>query len=139
MSQEIRALEEDLNEEEDLAFANSEDIGDEQEGKLAIDVYQTDEAIVIESPIAAVASDDLEINITSESVSIKGKRERRSSQSSEDYFYQECYWGRFSRSIILPQEIDAEASEASIKNGVLVIRMPKLKKARQRRLKVQSE
>lgn len=133
----LKAFEEDINEDEELLFNNdSSDISEEREGQLAIDVYQTEDEIVVESPIAAVHSDDLEINITSESVSIKGKRERSSKVEEKDYFYQECYWGRFSRSIILPQEIDPEKAEASIKNGVLVIKMPKLRKQKQRRLKV---
>lgn len=136
---ELEAHEEDIQEEEELSFGKDGDLSDEREGQLAIDVYQTPDDIVVESPIAAVHSDDLEINITSESVSIKGKRERHSEASDEDYFYQECYWGKFSRSIILPQEIDPEAAEASIKNGVLIIRMPKLKKQKQRRLKVKIE
>ena len=133
----LKAFEEDINEDEELLFNNdSSDISEEREGQLAIDVFQNEDEIVVESPIAAVHSDDLEINITTESVSIKGKRERTSEVADKDYFYQECYWGRFSRSIILPQEIDPEKAEASIKNGVLVIKMPKLRKQKQRRLKV---
>ncbi len=111
-------------------------IADEREGQLTIDVYQRPDAIVIESPIAGVRSDDLEITITSESVTIRGKREREGAISDEDYFYQECYWGRFSRSVILPQEIDPDSSEASIKNGVLTLVMPKVNKAKQKKLKV---
>ncbi|MDP3880685.1 MAG: Hsp20/alpha crystallin family protein [bacterium] len=133
----LKAFEEDVSEDEELLFnSDSSDISEEREGQLAIDVYQNEDEIVVESPIAAVHSDDLEINITTESVSIKGRRERNSKVEDKDYFYQECYWGRFSRSIILPQEIDPEKAEASIKNGVLVIKMPKLRKQKQRRLKV---
>ncbi|PIR88577.1 MAG: hypothetical protein COU09_01585 [Candidatus Harrisonbacteria bacterium CG10_big_fil_rev_8_21_14_0_10_44_23] len=133
---ELQPQEDIIQENEELSFGQSDDLGEEREGQLAIDVYQTPEEIVVESPIAAVDSDDLEINITSESVSIKGSRARQSKAEDEDYFYQECYWGKFSRSIILPQEIDPERSEARIANGVLMITMPKLKKQKQRRLKV---
>ena len=137
----LRAKDEDKNqkEEEIEVIADSAELSEEREGQLAIDVYQTTDAIVVESPIAAVHSDDLEINITSESVTIRGRRERNSVVKDEDYFYQECYWGRFSRSIILPQEIDADSSEASIKNGVLTIKLPKLKRAKQKKLKVRIE
>jgi HSP20 family molecular chaperone IbpA len=108
----------------------------ESEGQLTIDVYQTPDEIVIESPIAGVSVDDLDISITNESVSIRGRRERERRVKDEDYFYQECYWGKFSRSIILPQEIDSERSEAAIKNGVLTIHLPKIMKAKSRKIKV---
>ena len=77
---------------------------DEGEGSLAIDVFQTENDIVVMAPIAGVAVDDLDIDITPESVTIKGKREKKEKIERKDFLYQECYWGRFSRSIILPQE-----------------------------------
>ena len=110
---------------------------DEGEGQLAIDVYQTKDAIVIESPIAGVTDpESLDIAITNESVTIRGKRDRETKIKEEDYFYQECYWGRFSRSIILPQEIDAESAEATIRNGILTIRLPKLNRQKSKKLRV---
>ncbi len=118
------------------AEAEEVDISDEREGQLAIDVFQTPDALVVESPIAGVNSDDLDINITSESVTIRGRRDHRTDIKDADYFYQECYWGRFSRSIILPQEIDPDKAEAGIKNGVLTIILPKIKKQKTKKLKV---
>ena len=112
---------------------------DEGDGQLTVDVYQTSDEIVIESPIAGVSPEDLDVAITSESVTIKGKRVKEKKIKEEDYFYQECYWGRFSRSIILPQEVDAEKSEATIKNGVLVVHLPKLNRERSKKLKVRFE
>ncbi len=112
------------------------DISDEREGQLAIDVFQTADALIIESPIAGVNSEDLDINITNESVTIRGRREHRTDIKDADYFYQECYWGRFSRSIILPQEIDPDKAEAGIKNGVLTIVLPKVKRQKTKKLKV---
>lgn len=128
------------NFEVELAKAGgSEDVFDEGEGQLSIDVYQNPDEIVIEAPIAGVNPDDLDIHITNESVTIRGKRERERTVKEEDYFYQECYWGRFSRSIILPQEVDAEKSEASLKNGILTIRLPKLNRQKSKKVKVKSE
>ncbi|MEK7191907.1 MAG: Hsp20/alpha crystallin family protein [Patescibacteria group bacterium] len=108
----------------------------DDEGQLTIDVYQTPDEIFVESPIAGVKPDELDVSITNESVTIKGKREKERRIRDEDYFYQECYWGKFSRSIILPQEVDAEKSEAVIKNGVLIIRMPKLNRQRSKKLHI---
>jgi HSP20 family molecular chaperone IbpA len=119
-------------------YVPSEDevLGD-GEGQLTIDVYQTQDKIIIESPIAGVSPDDLDVSITNESVTIKGKRERSSRVRDDDYFYQECYWGRFSRAVILPHEVDAESATATIKNGVLIITLPKITKAKSRKIKVQ--
>lgn len=111
---------------------------DEGEGQLTVDLYQTSDEIILESPIAGVKPEDLDISITSESVTIKGSRQKEQKIKDEDYFYQECYWGRFSRSIILPQEVDAEKAEASVKNGVLIIKLPKLNRQRSKKIRVQS-
>jgi len=111
----------------------------EPEGQLTIDVYQTPNEIVIESAVAAVTPEDIDINVTNDTVTIKGSRRREKEVRDEDYLYQECYWGRFARQIILPQEVDAENALASLKNGILMIRLPKVKKERAKKLKVRLE
>lgn len=116
-----------------------EEIGnfvEEAEGQLTVDVYQTPTEIVIQSTIAGVDPEELDIAITTESVTIRGKREKMEEVKDDDYFFQECYWGRFARQIILPQEIDAENALASMKNGVLTIRLPKLNREKTKKLKV---
>ncbi|MDP3729504.1 MAG: Hsp20/alpha crystallin family protein [bacterium] len=112
---------------------------EEGEGQLTIDVYQTSSEIVVESTIAGVNPENLDIDITSESVTIRGKRSKEQKIADEDYFYQECYWGKFSRSIILPQEIDAEKAVATIKNGVLTIRLPKINRQKSKKVHVKFE
>lgn len=112
------------------------DIEDEAEGQLTVDVYQDKDAIVVQSTVAGVNPDDLEINITNESVTIRGRREKIEKIEDKDYFYQECFWGRFSRSIILPVEVDPEDSTAVLKNGVLTIKMPKIVRRKAKKLKV---
>jgi HSP20 family protein len=109
---------------------------EESEGQLTVDVYQDGDDIVVQSAVAGVNPDELEINITNESVTIRGKREKTEKVEEKDYFYQECFWGKFSRSIILPQEVDPEKSTANLKNGVLTIRMPKLDRKKAKKLKV---
>lgn len=110
----------------------------EQEGQLTVDVFQDDENIIIQSTIAGVSPEDLDVSITNDMVTIRGERRRSHNVDQEDYFYQECYWGTFSRSIILPVEIDADRAEAKIKNGVLTIRIPKANTAVTRKLKVRA-
>ena len=115
------------------------DLEDEPEGQLTIDVYQTPEEIIVESALAGVTEDDLDINVTNDSVTIKGRRRRERQIKEEDYFYQECYWGRFSRSVILPQEIDAEKAYATLKNGILAVHLPKFSRQKAKKLKVKLE
>lgn len=108
----------------------------EPEGQLTVDVYQTPTEIVVESAIAGVKPDDIDINVTPDSIAIKGTRQREKRAETEDYIYQECYWGRFARSIILPQEIDPENADVTFKNGILTVRLPKVNKKRSRKLRV---
>jgi len=108
----------------------------EEEGQLTVDVYQTDDEIVIKSTIAGVTADDLDISITNDMVTIKGSRSSEEKIKQPDYYYQELYWGAFSRSVILPEEIDADNAKASMKNGVLTIRLPKLAKSRTKKIKI---
>lgn len=121
-----------------LNYEDEEDFS-ETEGQLAIDVYQTSEDIVIESAIAGVEPDDLDINVTNDSVTIKGKRKHFSEKEERNYLYQECFWGKFSRSIILPQEIDPDRATVHFKNGILKIRLPKLNRKKVRKLKIKTE
>lgn len=112
---------------------------DYEEGQLSVDVFQTKEAIVIKSTIAGVKPEDIDISINNDMVTIRGKREIEQSISNEDYFYQECYWGGFSRSIILPLEIKPDKVEATLKNGVLTITLPKVEKAKAVSVRVKEE
>jgi len=112
--------------------------GEEQEGQLTVDVFQDDESIILQSTVAGVSPDDLDVSITNDMVTVRGERRRSYDVDAEDYFYQECYWGTFSRSIILPVEIDADRAEAKIKNGILTIRIPKANAAVTRKLKVKA-
>ncbi|BCX15772.1 MAG: heat-shock protein Hsp20 [Candidatus Parcubacteria bacterium] len=112
------------------------DLEEEVEGQLTIDVYEDDRHLVIESAVAGVEPEDLDISISPESVTIKGKREKKDKVKKEDYLYQECFWGRFSRSIILPCEIDPDKSHASLKNGILKIVLPKVNRTRTKKVKI---
>ncbi len=116
-----------------------EEFFDEGEGQLAIDVYQTANDIIIEAPVAGVIGDDLDIEITPESVTIRGKREKKERIEKKDYLYQECYWGRFSRSVILPQEINPDHATAAFKSGVLRIVLPRVDRKKSKKVKVKFE
>jgi len=109
-----------------------------EEGQLTIDVYQTSDEMVIKSTIAGVRSEDLDITIANDMVTIQGNRRKDENISPEDYYYQELYWGQFSRTVILPQEVDTESAKASLKDGVLTIRLPKFERGRAKKLRINS-
>ncbi len=106
------------------------------EGALNIDMYQTKDNVIIKSTIAGVRADDIDITVANDMVSIKGSRRREENVSQEDYFYQECYWGNFSRSVIVPVDIDSEHIEADLKDGILTVIVPKAAKAKTKKVKV---
>jgi HSP20 family protein len=125
------------NEEKDIVTETpiEEEVATE-EGQLAVDVFQTDNEIVIQSTIAGVKAQGLDISVQNDMVSIKGDRKRDLKVDPQNFFYQECYWGPFSRSIILPEEIKADGAKAEMKNGVLTLRLPKLEKVKAAKIKV---
>ncbi|OHA21196.1 MAG: hypothetical protein A2849_01610 [Candidatus Taylorbacteria bacterium RIFCSPHIGHO2_01_FULL_51_15] len=109
-----------------------------EEGELTVDVYQTPDDIIIKTIVAGVRPEELDISITRDMITIRGGRQESSEVNQGDYFHKELYWGTFSRTILLPQEIDVDASEASEKHGLLTLKLPKLDKSRQTKLKVRS-
>ncbi len=111
---------------------------DNEEAQLTVDVYQTPNEIIVKSIVAGVKPDDLQISITRDMVTIKGKREENRETVDDDYFHKELYWGSFSRTVMLPQEVNPEEAEAIEKHGLLIVRLPKLDKAKQTKLKVRS-
>jgi HSP20 family protein len=102
---------------------------DFEEGQLSIDVYETEKNIVIKSTIAGAKPDNLDITIDNDMLTIRGKRHDEMEREERNYLYQECYWGSFSRSVILPVEVDDKKIDASLENGVLTIVLKKIKKA----------
>jgi HSP20 family protein len=109
-----------------------------EEGQLTVDVFNTANDIVIKTIVAGVKPEDLDISISRDMVTIRGKREEMREVSDEDYFHRELYWGVFSRTVLLPEEIDVEAAEANERHGLLTIRLPKIDKRRQTKLRVKS-
>lgn len=106
------------------------------EGQLTIDVYQTDNDIVIRSTIAGVKPEDLDVSINNDMITIRGERRKDEEVTEENYYYQECYWGGFSRSVILPVDVLAEKIDASMKNGILTIRLPKADNTKTKKIQV---
>ena len=123
----------------DKKWITDEESSSDEEGQLTVDVYKMKDFIVIKSIIGGVRPEDLDISVTSDMVTIKGKRNSSNNVASDDYYYQECFWGNFSRSIILPNDIKTEGVEATIKNGILTVKLPKIEKNSSMKIEVKSE
>lgn len=106
------------------------------EGHLPVDVYQTPTDIVIRTFVAGVRPDEVGVSISRDMVVIEGAREERNDTATPDYVSQELFWGSFSRTIMLPHEVDVDAAQASSKDGLLTIVLPKSDRTRQTKLKV---
>lgn len=104
--------------------------------QLTVDVYQSPNDIIIRALVAGVKPEDLDIAITRDMVTIKGKRVEQNEVTDDGYVYQELYWGSFERTVVLPAEVDVDSAEASEKHGLLTIKLPKINKDRQTKLRV---
>lgn len=109
-----------------------------QEGELPVDMYQTNDSIIIKALVAGVSPTDLDIAITRDMVTIRGVREEYQETNDDNYFHRELFWGSFSRTLLLPEEVVIDEAEAQEKHGLLEIRLPKLDKHRSTQLKVRS-
>lgn len=131
--EEVTAISEPVATETDR---KDEDWMNDYEGALNIDMYQTKDNVIIKSTIAGVRPEDIDITVANDMVSIKGSRQKEENVAVDDYFYQECYWGSFSRSVIVPVDIDSEHIEADLKDGILTVIVPKAAKAKTKKVKV---
>ncbi|MFC1632788.1 Hsp20/alpha crystallin family protein [Patescibacteria group bacterium] len=109
---------------------------EELEGQLTIDMFQTETTVVVKSTIAGVLPEDISVTLDDNMLTIRGERAIEEKVDEKDYFYQECYWGSFSRSVALPVEVDANKVKAEIKNGILIVKLPKIKIAKPKQIKV---
>lgn len=114
---------------------------DEEEGQLSVDVYQTPTEMILIAPVAGTPPGDININITDDVITIKGFREipNKESVPTHDPYMKECFWGKFSRAVILPGSVDASKAEARFKNNILTIRIPKTERVRTRLIQIREE
>ncbi|MBV22004.1 MAG: hypothetical protein CMI57_00695 [Parcubacteria group bacterium] len=108
------------------------------DGQLTVDVYQNPNEIIIKTLVAGVKPDNLDVSITRDMITIKGSREELSEITEDNYFYKELYWGSFSRTILLPQEIEVDEATANEKHGLLTLVLPKVNKEKQTKLKIKT-
>ena len=107
------------------------------EGQLAVDIYETEEDLVLQTAIAGVEADSLDISLEKDLLIVKGERKNPAKETKKNYFVEECYFGSFSREVILPREIDPTHTKASMEEGILTIRMPKIERDKKRKIVIE--
>ena len=126
-------MDEDHFEDEEVQIpieSTDDEYAEETEGELAVDVYETVDAIIVKVMTAGVRKEDLDITLTREMLTIRGSRLDQTESSSANYIHRELYWGSFSRTIFLPEEVDIDRAEAGEDHGLLTIKLPKIDKNR---------
>lgn len=98
-----------------------------QDGELVIDVYETNSDFVVLAAIAGIQIKDIDISLEKDMMIIKGNRIDPNEDPDKKYFFQECYWGPFSRKVILPEDVDIDKADAQMDKGVLTVKIPKNK------------
>jgi HSP20 family protein len=115
---------ENTEEKKELPAPNQENIF-EQDGELVVDVFETSADFVVSAAIAGVQIKDMDISLEQDMMVIKGTRENPHNHPDKKYYYQECYWGPFSRKIVLPENVNIDDADAQIDKGILTIKIPK--------------
>jgi HSP20 family protein len=108
--------------------AEASPVPEQTEGELAVDVLETSEELIIVATIAGARVENIQLHLHNDFLTIRGHRDPPVS-GAVDFFYQECFWGKFSRTIVLPVDVRPELATSEYRNGVLLIRLPKSRPA----------
>jgi len=133
-SKKFKVKEEFLSEEEESRLEGSP--ADKEEGELAVDVYQTHKELVIQATLAGVRPEALEVSYEDDLITISGVRVNPNDEEEKSYYHQECFWGPFSREIILPEEVDITRAEATMKDGIFTLRIPITERQKAKKIQV---
>ena len=106
------------------------------QGSLALDMYETDDAVVVKSPIPGIDPDDIDISITGDTLTIKGETKTEEKVEENNYIRRECHYGSFARTVAIPTSVVADKAEAEFENGVLTLTLPKAEEIKPKAIKV---
>jgi len=123
--------------EENIETGKERKKWDSPEGQLVVDVYETDKELIIQSAIAGIKNEQINVSLENDVLIIRGERENPNKDKDKRYFLKECYWGPFSKEIILPREIDTSKIDAKVKEGILTVRMPKIEREKNKKIEVE--
>ncbi len=124
-----------LKQEKSKKIFQEEWLPDPGQGQLVVDIYEKDDVLVIKSAMAGAKSQDIDITVEPDLVVIRGKKLKDEDIDVKRYYYQECFWGKFSRTLILPCPIKTDQVKANFKNGILTVILPKMEE-RERQIKI---
>ena len=113
-----------------------EESEDDFPGQLAVDVYETEETLVIKARTAGVNKEDLDVSISDGILTVSGTLSSGDDSDATNWHIQECYWGEFSRTVALPVQVKEDEASASLKDGVLTIAFPKIKQEQAKKIQV---
>ncbi|MBC7260093.1 MAG: Hsp20/alpha crystallin family protein [Chloroflexi bacterium] len=106
---------------------------------LAIDMYETDNDVVVKASVPGVKAKDLDITVTGNMLTIKGEVKEESEGKKGDYHYRERRYGAFQRSVTLPVDVQADKAEATFEDGVLTLRLPKVEEAKPKQITIKAK
>ncbi len=116
---------------------NEDDLQEEDfPGQLAVDVYETEDKLIIKARTAGVNKQDLDVSISDGILTISGTLSSGDDTAATQWHIQECYWGEFSRTLALPVAVKEEEVEAVLKDGVLTITFNKVKQEQARKIEI---
>lgn len=126
------------NSEEDIFEEDvvQDELIEEEVGELSVDMYRTNDAIIIKTMVAGIQKSEIDITLTRDMIRIEGSRFAQPEGTINEAYFQELYWGAFERTVQLPEEIDIEMAEAHESHGLLTLILPLIDKNRQARIKV---
>jgi HSP20 family protein len=108
-------------------------------GTLAVDMYETDDAIVVKATIPGVKPEDLDISVTGDTLTIKGETRVEKEVKEENYIHRECHYGSLCRSLTIPVSVVADKAEAEFENGILTLTLPKAEEVKPKAIKVKAK
>ena len=108
-------------------------------GSPTLDVYQTPNEVVVKAALPGLKPEDVSIDITGETLTIKGESKAEQEVKEENYLYQERRYGAFSRSVVLPSGLKSDKAEAAMKDGVLTFTIPKAEEVKPKAIKVKAK
>ncbi|MDO8560858.1 MAG: Hsp20/alpha crystallin family protein [bacterium] len=111
----------------------------ELDGELTLDVLDEGTHFTVQAMVAGVHPEDIDISFNDDTFTIRGVRKQHHETHGKNYYAKELYWGKFSRSVVLPEEVDSEKVEANLKNGLLTVKIPKKSYGGTRKIKIKAE
>ena len=130
-----------VSQDREQQYATSIEYEEEEEpvsvdGQLAIDVFETPVDVIVKTMIPGVRKEEVDISLSRDMLTIRGERKDEKTISEDNYHCRELYWGTFSRTLKLPHEVDIDRAEATEAQGMLTIKLPRVDKEKQAKIKV---